>query len=95
MDQIVDRWIADSNIPGFTDRNSKQQLDVITASFAQRKGLSISTLTARSIMLQQLQAEVWKMKRMLLELAMAAQNEKQLITFEGKDSDPEAKPELR
>jgi hypothetical protein len=79
LDQMIDRWIADSNIPGFTDRDSRHQLDVITASVSQRKGLSISTLTARSVMLQQLQAEVWKMKRMLLELAMAAQNEKQLI----------------
>jgi hypothetical protein len=96
LDQLMDRWIADSNIPGFTDRNSKQQLDIITASVAQRKGLSISTLTARSVMLQQLQAEVWKMKRMLLELAMAARNEKQIISSSNVDSGKnESEPKLR
>lgn len=78
IDQLVDRWIADSNMAGFTDRRSKKQLDVITASVAQKKGLSIATLTSRSIMLQQLHAEVWKMKRMLLELTMVAQGEKSL-----------------
>jgi len=78
IDQLVDRWIADSNMSGFTDRHSKKQLDAITASVSQKKGLSISTLTSRSIMLQQLHAEVWKMKRMLLELAMVAQGEKTL-----------------
>lgn len=93
---MIDRWIADANIPGFTDRNSKQQLDVITASIAQRKGLSISSLTARSVMLQQLQAEVWKMKRMLLELAMAARNEKQIISSSADDSTKDqSEPKLR
>ncbi|MDZ4834914.1 MAG: hypothetical protein SGJ27_14140 [Candidatus Melainabacteria bacterium] len=96
LDQMIDRWIADANIPGFTDRNSKQQLDVITASIAQRKGLSISSLTARSVMLQQLQAEVWKMKRMLLELAMAARNEKQIISSSADDSTKDqSEPKLR
>jgi len=76
IDQLVDRWISDANMSGFTDRNSKKQLDAITASVSQKKGLSIATLTSRSIMLQQLHAEVWKMKRMLLELAMVAQGEK-------------------
>ncbi len=78
LDQLVDRWIADSNIAGFTDRKSANQLDVITASVAQKKGLSISTLTSRSVMLQQLHAEIWKMKRMLLELTMVVQGEKTL-----------------
>ncbi len=96
LEQMIDRWIADANIPGFTDRDSQQQLDVITASVSQRKGLSISTLTARSVMLQQLQAEVWKMKRMLLELAMAAQNEKQFISSNLEDSSKnDNQPELR
>ncbi len=79
LEQIVDRWVADSNMSEFTDRNSKKQLDVLTASVAQKKGLSIATLTSRSVMLQQLQAEVLKMKRMLLELNMVAQGEKQLV----------------
>ncbi|MCC7528727.1 MAG: hypothetical protein IT342_09410 [Candidatus Melainabacteria bacterium] len=78
LDQLVDRWIADSNMPGFTDRKSKRQLDVITGSVAQRKGLSISSLTSRSVMLQQLHAEISKMKRMLLELTMVIQGEKTL-----------------
>lgn len=78
LDQLVDRWIADANMPAFTDRHSKKQLDVLTASVAQHKGLSISKLTARSGMLQQLHAEIMKMKRLLLELTMAVQGEKQL-----------------
>ncbi len=82
VDQLIDRWIADANMPGFTDRKSKKQLDVLTASVAQRKGLSISTLTARSVMLQQLSSEILKMKRMLLELTMAVQGEKQLTATE-------------
>lgn len=92
IDQIVDRWITDANMPAFTDRQSKKQLDVLTASFAQRKGLSIGTLTARSVMLQQLEAEIGKMKRLLLELAMAAQSEKQLISS-GENSGEQ--PKLR
>ncbi len=77
LDVLVDRWIADSNISGFTNRTSKAQLDVITASVSQKKGLSISTLSARQTMLLQLSAEILKMKRMLLELAMVAQGDKQ------------------
>lgn len=76
IDQLVDRWIADANMSGFTDRNSKKQLDAITASVSQKKGLTINTLTSRSIMLQQLHAEVWKMKRLLLELTMVSMGEK-------------------
>jgi len=79
LDLIIDRWISDSNMSEFTDRHSKKQLDVLTASVAQEKGLTINSLTARSVMLQQLQAEVLKMKRMLLELNMVAQGEKQLV----------------
>ncbi len=79
LDQLIDRWIADSNIPGFTDRNSKKQLDVITASVSQRKGLTISSLTVRTVMLDQLLAEVVKMKRMLLELEMVTNGDKRFI----------------
>ena len=89
-DQLVDRWIADANIPAFTDRTSRKQLDVITASVAQRKGLSIATLTVRQVMLQQLSAEIMKMKRMLLELAMTVLGEKQLSAKlpDGQDYQP-------
>jgi hypothetical protein len=79
LEQIVDRWIADSNMPAFTDKNSKKQLDVLTASVAQRKGLTIATLTSRSVMLDQLLVEVNKMKRMLLELDMVAIGDKRFI----------------
>jgi hypothetical protein len=79
-DQLVDRWIADANIPGFTNRNSQYQLNVITATAAQRKGLSITTLTSRTVMLQQLSAEVLKMKRFLLELKSVVVGEKQFET---------------
>lgn len=78
-DQMIDRWISDSNIPNFTNRNSKTQLDVLTGSVAQRKGLSIATLTTRQVMLEQLRAEVQKMKRLLLELAMVVQGDKQMV----------------
>jgi hypothetical protein len=86
IDQLVDRWIADANMPGFTDRQSTKQLDVITASVSQKKGLSISSLTSRSVMLQQLHAEIWKMKRMLLELTMVVQGEKTLTASQSLNS---------
>lgn len=75
-DLLIDRWIKDRNIPAFTDRNSRHQLDVLTASVSQKGGLNIETLSARLAMLEQLQGEVGKIKRMLLELAMVASNEK-------------------
>lgn len=79
FEQLIDRWIADANISGFTDRKSREQLDAITASVSRKKALSIATLTARSVMLEQLAAEVYKMKKMLLELNMAISGEKQLL----------------
>jgi hypothetical protein len=82
LNQMVDRWVADANMPAFTDRTSKKQLDVITASVAQRKGLSIGTLTARQVMLQQLSAEVMKMKRMVLDLTLVLDGDKQLVATE-------------
>jgi len=86
IDQLVDRWISDSNIASFTDRSSKKQLDVLTASVAQHKGLSIATLTTRQVMLQQLSSEIMKMKRMLLELTMVVQGEKQFTAAVPADS---------
>ena len=77
-DQLIDRWVSDKNISNFTDRQSRKQLDVITASVPQKRGLSIPTLNARQAMLQQLGAEVTKMKRMLYELSLAIGGEKQL-----------------
>lgn len=80
LDQLIDRWVSDANMPAFTDAHSKKQLDVLTASVAQKKGLSIATLTARIVMLGQLHSELLKMKRMLLELAMVIQGEKQIAS---------------
>jgi hypothetical protein len=77
-EQLIDRWIADKNISNFTDRNSKEQLDIITASNPRKKGLSISTLGARQQLLQQLSAEVLKMKRLLYELSMTVRGTKQI-----------------
>ncbi len=76
-DLIIDRWIADKNIPNFTDRHTKD-LDIITASVARPKGLSIANLNLRQIMLQQLGAEILKMKRFLLELSMVVRGEKRI-----------------
>ncbi len=75
---LVDRWIADANIPDFNDRSNREQLDVLTASVPRKKGLSIDTLRARKVMLKQLSAEIMKMKRLLLELVMVVNGEKEL-----------------
>ena len=77
-DQLIDRWLTDQNIPSFTDRKNKKLLDAITAAVSQNKGLSIDTLSARQDMLQQLAGEIWKMKRMILELSMATKGDKTL-----------------
>jgi hypothetical protein len=75
-DQLVDRWLTDQNIPSFTDRKNKAVLDGITGAVSHPKALSIDVLTARQDMLQQLAGEVMKMKRMLLELSLAANGDK-------------------
>ena len=75
-DQLIDRWVSDKNISNFTDRNSQDQLDIMTAAAPHKKGLSIGTLNARQAMLQQLSAEILKMKRLLYELSMAVRGAK-------------------
>lgn len=77
-EQLIDRWISDANIPNFTDRTSKKQLDVLTASVSQKKGLSIATLNTRQVMLEQLGAEIMKVKRLLLELLMVVHGDKHI-----------------
>jgi hypothetical protein len=77
-DQLIDRWISDKNISNFTDRTSTKQLDVITASVPHKNGLSISTLNTRQSMLQQLESEILKMKRLLYELSMVVNGKKQV-----------------
>ncbi|MDZ4838101.1 MAG: hypothetical protein SGJ27_30330 [Candidatus Melainabacteria bacterium] len=83
-EQMIDSWISDANISAFTDRTSKVQLDILTASKSHKDGLSIDTLTARKVMLQKLSAEILKMKRMLLEISMALQGEKQFTVYDTK-----------
>lgn len=69
-EQIIDRWVADNNIPAFTDRKSAAQIDIVTASTPLRKQLTMSVLSTRLNMLQQLASEIFKMNRLLLELEM-------------------------
>lgn len=85
-DQMIDSWISDANISMFTDRSSKTQLDIITASKSHKNGLSIDTLTARKVMLQKLSAEILKMKRMLLEIAMVLNSEKEFFVYDSTKS---------
>ena len=75
---LIERWIADKNIPGFTESTGSKQLDVITASVPRKKALDIAALNTRLAMLQQLGAEILKMKRMLLELSMVIHGDKNI-----------------
>ncbi len=77
-EQLIDRWVSDKNIPSFTDKASAKEIDIITATVSQKKGLSIDYLTVRQTMLEQLQGEVAKMKRMLMEIAMVMTGEKEV-----------------
>lgn len=77
---LIERWIEDKNIPQFTENTSTNVtvLDEITASVPHKKGLNITMLNTRLSMLQQLGAEILKMKRMLLEISMVVHGEKQI-----------------
>ena len=77
-EQLVARWISDKNIPSFTDKSNAREIDIITASASQKKGLSIDNLNVRLVMLEQLQGELAKMKRMLMEIAMVITDEKEV-----------------
>lgn len=77
-DQLIERWMRDQNIPNFTDRRSKKQLEIVTASVHRKGELTIDVLTTRLAMLQQLGAEVLRMKRLLLELSMVVNGNKHL-----------------
>jgi len=77
-DQLIERWVSDKNIPSFTDPSSSKDIDIITATVAQKKGLSIDNLNVRMVMLEQLQGELSKMKRMLMEIAMVMTAEKEV-----------------
>ncbi len=77
-EQLIARWISDKNIPSFTDKASSKEIDVITATSPQKKGLSIDNLNVRMVMLEQLQGELAKMKRLLMEIAMVITEEKEV-----------------
>jgi len=78
VDQIIDRWIVDNNIPSFTSRSSERQVDLITGTKTIPKTLTIDLLSTRQTMLDQLTSEVLKMKRLLLELMLAVRGTKQI-----------------
>lgn len=77
-EQLIARWVSDKNIPSFTDEANSQEIDFITATAPQKKGLSIDHLNVRMVMLEQLQGELAKMKRLLLEIAMVITEEKEV-----------------
>ncbi|MBY0356944.1 MAG: hypothetical protein K2W82_03000 [Candidatus Obscuribacterales bacterium] len=77
-DQLIMRWIRDQNIPTFTGLKSKKQIELITATATHRKGLSIDVLTLRIVMLQQLGAEIMRIKSYLLELSMVVSGNKKI-----------------
>jgi hypothetical protein len=77
-DQLIDRWVADSNIPAFTDRSSKEQIEALAGATTAKKVLTISVMQTRMVMLSQLSAEIQKMKRLLFELSMVVHGEKQV-----------------
>ncbi|MFA6211210.1 MAG: hypothetical protein WC714_17380 [Candidatus Obscuribacterales bacterium] len=77
-EQLIERWVSDKNIPSFTDKANSAQIDIITASASQKKGLSIDNLSLRTVMLEQLQGELVKMKRLLMEIAMVITEEKEV-----------------
>jgi len=77
-EQLIARWVSDKNIPSFTDKANSKEIDIITATAAQKKGLSIDNLNVRMVMLEQLQGELAKMKRLLMEIAMVITDEKEV-----------------
>jgi hypothetical protein len=77
-EQLIDRWITDKNLPTFTDKKNQRQLDCLTACCSHKKGLTIDNLNTRMVMLEQLQGEVMKMNRLLLEMAMVLTEDKQV-----------------
>jgi hypothetical protein len=78
VDQIIDRWIEDNNIPSFNSRTNARQVDLVTGTKSIPKTLTIDLLSTRQTMLDQLTSEVLKMKRLLLELMLAVRGTKQI-----------------
>lgn len=77
-DQIINRWIADDNIASFTDRHNKEQIALITGTSDKPLTVTIEVLVTRQTMLEQLCSEVFKMKRLLLELNMVVSGKKRI-----------------
>ncbi len=78
VDQIIDRWIGDRNLPNFNSRTSIRQIELITATKSIPKTLTIDLLSTRQTMLDQLSSEVLKINRLLLELMLVARGIKQI-----------------
>ncbi len=77
-DQIINRWIGDDNIASFTDRNSKEQIAIVTGNSTKPLTVTIEVLLTRQTMLEQMCSEVFKMKRLLLELNMVVAGKKHI-----------------
>lgn len=75
-DQIINRWIADGNIASFTDRRNKEQIALVTGNSDKPLTVTIEVLLTRQTMLEQMCSEVFKMKRLLLELNMVVSGKK-------------------
>jgi hypothetical protein len=78
VDQIIDRWVEDKNLPSFKSRDSVRQVELITATRSIPKTLTIDLLSTRQAMLDQLSSEVLKINRLLLELMLVARGAKQI-----------------
>lgn len=68
--QILERWQADKNIPGYTENLDGEKVEQL-AGTAPVSRVNIAVLETRDVMLTQLSGEVWKMKKMLYELSTA------------------------
>ncbi len=88
-DALIDRWRSDVNLQAFSHMNKTVLLDTLTASVSHPRGLTIEVLIARQAMLNQVGAEVMKMKRFLLELSMAVSGQKRLECLKTSTGDPD------
>lgn len=79
LEHILAHWIMDKNIPDFTDKHAKKQIDIITGSIQQKKTLTLAILRHRQVMFKQLAGEISKMNRLLLELMMVLEGSKHIM----------------
>ncbi len=78
IEQLIERWVTDKNIPQFTVSTRQSDIAMSTGSGHNRAGVNLAVLQVRKAMLDQLGAEIFKMKRLLLELMLASKGQKQL-----------------